>query len=239
MRRKLTILLIILGAVTLFLFNREIFFKLQQLQLKIMRQFVFSMKNHDTIYWALLIFSYGLIHSIGPGHGKTFLLTMNIRHKKPMLILYSAFIAYTQALVSFIIIYVIFGQNKSFDAFQVKYLDGISKHLYGITLVLLAIFNMVNEFTERKLKDRFFIIGVFFPCSGVLSLLLAITVLGRREYLLPGTLIMSTGMFCTLAIFSMLIDKIHFNTQSKKGVNKVVFSYYILLLLIGIYVIIR
>ena len=239
MKRKFTVLIIIIGIIVLFLFNRELFFKLQQIQLKIMRQFVFSVKKNDVIYWSLLIFSYGVIHSIGPGHGKTYLLTLHLKHKKPTLILYSAFIAYTQALISFVIIYVIFGQNKAFNALQVKYLDEFGKHLYGITLILLALFNMVNEFTERKIKDKFFVVGVFFPCSGVLSLLLTITVLGHREYLFPSTIIMSTGMFCTLAVFSMIIDKINFKINHENRVNKIIFSYYILLLLIGIYVLVR
>lgn len=226
-------------VIILFLFNRQLFFSLQQFQLKIMKQLVFSIKKNDMFFWSLLIFTYGLIHSIGPGHGKTFLLTMNMKHKKMTLIFYSALIAYTQGLISFIIIYILFAQSKTFNAIYMKYLDNLGKQLYGFTLILLAVFNIINEFTERKIKDKFFIIGVFFPCSGVLSLLLALTVLGHKEFLLPGALIMSTGMFSTLALFSLAIDKFHINKDYTFNVNKIILSYYIIILFIGIYVISR
>ena len=135
-------------VIILFLFNRQLFFSLQQFQLKIMKQLVFSIKKNDIFFWSLLIFTYGLIHSIGPGHGKTFLLTMNMKHKKTTLIFYSALIAYTQGIISFIIIYIIFGQSKTFNAIYMKYLDDFGKHVYGFTLVLLAIFNILNELCQ-------------------------------------------------------------------------------------------
>lgn len=239
MKKKFTFLLLMIMVIILFLFNRQLFFSLQQFQLKIMKQLVFSIKKNDIFFWSLLIFTYGLIHSIGPGHGKTFLLTMNMKHKKTTLIFYSALIAYTQGIISFIIIYIIFGQSKTFNAIYMKYLDDFGKHVYGFILVLLAIFNILNEFTERKIKDKFFILGVFFPCSGVLSLLLALTILGHQEYLLPGAFIMSTGMFCTLSLFSLTIDKIQIKKEHEKKINKILFSYYICILLVGIYVISR
>ena len=239
MKRKSTFFLLIISLVLIFIFNRQLFFILQQFQLKIMKQLVFSIKKHDIFFWSLLIFTYGLIHSIGPGHGKTFLLTMNMKHKKTTLIFYSALIAYSQGIISFMIIYLIWKQTKNFNVIYMKYLDDFGKHIYGITLVLIAIFNILNEFTERKIKDKIFVIGVFFPCSGVLSLLLALTILGHQEYLLPGALIMSTGMFCTLGLFSILIDKIQVDRKHEDKINKILFSYYICILLIGIYVISR
>lgn len=239
MKKRISIIILLSLICIAFIFNREIFFKLQQTQIQIMKEFTISLKKHDSFYWTLLIFSYGLIHSLGPGHGKTFLLTMSIKHTKPVLILYSALIAYIQGLISFTIVYVIFGQNKAFDTVYIKYIDGIGKHLYGITLILLALINMVSELTEKHVKEKYFIIGVFFPCSGILSLLLALIILGHKEYLLPATFIMSTGIFFTLALFSLFIDKIKYSNNLKIKTDKIICLYYIVLLVIGIYVLVR
>ena len=57
--------------------------------------------NNKVIYTILFFtFLYGIVHSLGPGHGKTLVLTYSVKEKLnfPKLLLVSALIAYLQAL---------------------------------------------------------------------------------------------------------------------------------------------
>lgn len=233
-KNKITIFLALLLVFLFFIFNSQIFFQFQKLQFIINKKLVFNLKNSSFLYWGILIFFYGLIHSIGPGHGKLYLLTLSMRHKKRVLILYSAIIAYFQAILSFTIVYVLIKYIGTFNMLHIKYLDDIGKNIYGITLMILGLLNIIGEFFETKTK--FFVFGVFFPCSGLLSLLLAITMLGYQKYLLISSFIMATGMFVTLSIFSIFIDKFKFTTEESKKSKLISFGFYLLVFLIGLYI---
>lgn len=236
MKHKITIFLIALIIFLFFAFNKQLFIHFQQLQLTITKEFVFSVKK-QSYYWGIFIFLYGLLHSIGPGHGKIYLLTLSVNNKKPTLLLYSALIAYFQGIISYIIVYVLVRYSHIFNTLQIKYIDEFGKNVYGITLMILGLFNLVSELIENKTK--FFVIGVFFPCSGLLSLLLALTMLGYQKYLLLCTFLMATGMFVTLATFSIFLDKFHFPLKENKKTKILSLGFYLFIFSIGFYVFIR
>lgn len=236
MKHKITIFLIILIIFLLFAFNKQLFSHFQRLQLIITREFVFSVKK-QSYYWMIFIFLYGLFHSIGPGHGKIYLLTLGVENKKTTLLIYSAIIAYFQGIISYIIVYVLVKYSHTFNTLQLKYIDEFGKNIYGITLMILGVFNLVSEVIENKTK--FFVVGVFFPCSGLLSLLLALTMLGYQKYLLLCTFLMSTGMFFTLATFSIFLDKFNFFSKENKKTKIFCSTFYLFIFSIGFYVFIR
>lgn len=202
---------------------------IQRIQLKIMKNFIYSMRKKDLLFGSILIFFYGLIHSLGPGHGKMFLFGLNIKHKKSTLIFLSFLIAYIQGLISFFIIYIIF-KNELVMRSYTKYINNISQYLYGISLILLGVFNIINDFFEKNIKTRYSVFLLFIPCSGVLSVLTVVIILGYKKYLLFATLIMSTGIFTTLLIFSLVMDKISFSFKYSKIVN---YIFYFLFIVIG------
>lgn len=207
--------LLILGILIIFAFyHREIFILQQRLTLSLMKDITHSLKNQKSEYYLFFIFLYGMIHSLSPGHGKTYILNLSLKQKFLKLLGISAAIAYGQGIISYLIA-TFFIKSIS----QLQGVDLIAKNIYGITLILLAIFNLIGECRGKHTEDSKFVIGVFFPCSGILSVLLLGNMLNKNLPFMYLVLAMSSGVFLTLSIFSFIIKNITLSFDIKRDKN--------------------
>lgn len=214
--------------------RNEILIYFMNYQHKIMKDLIYNIKNENLLFAGILIYLYGIIHSLGPGHGKIFLLGLKSKKNKLNLIFYSYLIAYIQGLVSFIIIYFVFNDIFILHKF-LKNINNLSQSFYGIALIILGGFNIINEILEKHIRNEISIFGLFLPCSGVLSVLVSVVLLGYKKYLFFTTLIMSTGIFTTLLIFIFFINKIKIKKINPKISQIIENIFYILLIILGIY----
>ena len=105
--KKKTILILICFIITLYILSSHGNFyliKFQKIQLKLTQDFIFNIKKINNFYWIVIIFLYGIVHSLGPGHGKTLLATNCLNYKKSNIFLLAAFISYTQGFICFFFI---------------------------------------------------------------------------------------------------------------------------------------
>lgn len=231
---KKKIFIIFLAALIIFIFveRYDFFYYINKVQARLLKVFVRSMKNKDLLYGGILVFSYGVIHSLGPGHGKIFLSAVSVKDKK-RLFFYSFLIAYIQGLISVLIIYFIF-KNKGVMQNYNRYLPHINQYFYSVALMLLAVINIMNLFAHKKIDEKIPLIGLFLPCPGVISILLATIILGYKKYIFFTALIMSTGIFTTLAVFSFLLTKIKVTYKKDKFFTVASLSFYSLIFVIGV-----
>ncbi len=237
MKRKIIIIFCLICIILFFYINikTHLFFNIQHVQLKLMKKFVKSIKQIDNYYWLIISFLYGMVHSMGPGHGKSFLIALSFTHKKRQLIFFSALIVYIQGIISYLIIILLFN-NRTINVLLIKKIDRITIFVYIFFLIFLSLYEIIHEFIHKKQKDKFFLAGAFFPCSGVLTLLIAVKVTGHAKYLFPAAVIMSTGMFVTLSIFSLFLDKV--NNICFISVKKIKYCsliFYGIIFLMGVY----
>lgn len=226
----LTLILILLLIIT---FHKNIYLSLQRINLSIMKYISFSLKKQNISYYLIFTFLYGLVHSFSPGHGKTYIFKLSFKYKISKLIIVSAFIAYIQGIISYFIS-IFFIKTIS----QLQILDLVTQNIYGITLILLSLFNLFLEDKVRFIHNSYFIIGVFFPCSGVLSVLLLGYTLNKNIPFFCLMLFMSTGIFIALSIFSIIIKYINISLNLKENYIKVFnLIINILILLLGINII--
>lgn len=214
------------------IFHKNIYLGLQKINLSIMKQMAISLKKQDIVYYLIFVFCYGFIHSFSPGHGKTYIFKLSLKYKIPKLIMLSALIAYVQGIISyFIAIFFI----KAISQLQI--LDIATKNIYGITLILLSLFNLFLEDRIKFLHSSHFVVGIFFPCSGVLSVLLLGHTLNRNLPFFYLMFCMSTGIFIALSIFSVIVKQINISLNLKGNyINHFNLIINILILFLGIYI---
>lgn len=226
------IILIILFI--LLYYYRDIYFILQKLNFLIMKNISSSLRNQSITWYLIFTFLYGLIHSLAPGHGKAYIINLSLKHHLSKLIGISAIIAYTQGIISYIFIKFFI---KALS--ELQFLDLITKNIYGITLILLSIFNIFFDKKDYKIKDSHFIIGLFFPCSGVLSVLLLGYTLNKNVPFIYLMLSMSSGVFISLSFLSFLVKKLNLTLNLKfnyiPSINIII---NLLILILGIYIVI-
>lgn len=215
----------------------KLYLKLQDSQIIVIKNFLKSLKNSKEYKWLWLSFCYGVLHSIGPGHGKVFLMGLSLDYNRKILIFYAAMISYIQGILSYILVKYIFPSIKMANSLELKKIDKFSIIIYGGSLIFLVAYEILHKFLEKKKNTYFFLLGTFFPCSGVISILLVTKVLERNELLFSVAVAMSSGMFFTLGIFSIFIGNVNKRYSVYKGKNYkyLIISVYTFLFFIGIY----
>lgn len=106
------------------------------------------------IFGALLgmTFLYGLIHSLGPGHGKSFLVTYVLKTKisKWKIFLMTAMIAYLQAFFAYIFIHFVLDLASQSSMLGLYTVDQKTRLLSAIMIVLIALFDLILLFRKKK-----------------------------------------------------------------------------------------
>lgn len=224
---KKIILLILLFAIIslIFLKFNDIFFLILNYQRELISLINNSLKNESlNTYLILLIitFIYGLVHSMGPGHGKTLIITYSLQEKIDFeRILVSSFlIAYLQGCISFLLVIFIINLSSITSLSLFYDLDSITRIVSSIIIFIIALFTLYNLFlTNKKVKEEkiviknlflsSFLIGLF-PCSGVISVLLFFKSFEYNGNLIPLVISMSTGVFISIFFSGYLTNKLKY-----------------------------
>lgn len=237
MKNKIVKILILILVILIVIYHRNnVFTAIQKYNLQLMKLVTKTLKKEQFTKYLFFVFCYGMVHSLSPGHGKTYLLNRSLTTKTLKLILISGLIAYGQGILSYLL--VIFWV-KSIN--ELQNLNSLSLNIYGITLIALAIFNTFSEVfhkeqKQQKNKENYFLLGLFFPCSGVLSVLLLGYLINKNLSLITVMVVLSSGIFVSLSIFSIVIKNITLVFTDKKMNFKVIHILFnLFILIIGCY----
>jgi len=168
-------------------------------------------------------FLYGLIHAVGPGHGKAlvaFYFTSNKSdYKKAFKMGY--LISIIHAFSALIFTFGIFFILKSFFRKNFNEFSSIAMSISAIMIMLVGLYLIYEAYKHRKEKDSkikksnkselavAFSAGIV-PCPGVMTIVLFCVVLGQYTLGILSAIAMSIGMGLTISlagIFSIAINK--------------------------------
>ena len=175
--------------------------------------------DNKVIYTILFFtFLYGIVHSLGPGHGKTLVLTYSVKEKLNFskLLLVSALIAYLQGLSAFLLVKFIINLSDKASMLLFYDLDNRTRMIASILIILIGLYNIYSILRnkscehchETKVKNilGFSIVLGLCPCPGVMTVLLFLESFGLSENLFLFTLSMSTGIFLVILFFGILAN---------------------------------
>lgn len=204
--------LVIILVIFLIIVNRGVLFEIyRRYNLKIMKSVYRFLKKDRESLLLFFLFLYGVVHSIGPGHGKTFLISRVKRDSLKKLILFSAIIAYSQGITSYLIL-------KSFfiTISKLNFLDGVMRKIYGIGIIILSLYNIFFSHLKNKYSEKLLYLIAIVPCTGILAMILAIVILKKDYSYVKAIFFISTGVFITLSSFCIIIKKIKLLKEREK-----------------------
>lgn len=163
-----------------------------------------------------ITFAYGFIHSLGPGHGKSFLSSYILKTKIPVwkLLGMTAIIAYLQAFLAFLLIQFVIDLGSQSSLLTLYTLDEKTRLLSAIMIILIGAFSLF--FTSKKencsAKDCwiFSLIVGFCPCPGVMSVLLFTNLLGYESYMPFFAFSTASGIFLMLSFLAFFAGRCKF-----------------------------
>jgi ABC-type nickel/cobalt efflux system permease component RcnA len=169
------------------------------------------------IILVLVAFVYGVVHSMGPGHGKVvaFSYFLTERETADKSILFGAMIAFGQALSAILTVAIIYFAVRqtflsSFESFSriIKLLSASLIVVLGSVLIGNAIFTKTKAHghhnsddgsaSNKKLYAVALSVGIV-PCPGAVILLLFTINMGIFFIGIPITLVMALGMTVTIS----------------------------------------
>ena len=171
---------------------------------------------------ALIAFFYGLIHAIGPGHGKTITFSYFLTENRAFLkgVMFGVLIAFTQVIMALVVVLTIYFALQraflaSFESFS-RVIRLVSAGLIvglGIWLLLSSL-GYVPGFhshhaTEKERTGSLSLLPVAFsigiiPCPGAVILILFTINLGILKTGVLLALIMALGMMVTISAVGIL-----------------------------------
>lgn len=180
------------------------------------------------VYLIILVvsFLYGLIHALGPGHGKIAIASYFLaKGKKIKYALKAGFltsIIHTcSALVIVGILYVLF------EGMFTSYFASINHNMYKISAIFLLLISLYMFYElffhndharcEVKNKDIFaisFSIGIV-PCPGVMSIVLYSMIIGYFTLGFFSAVFMSAGMGISISLAGIIASQIKFSNSQK------------------------
>jgi len=190
-----------------------------------------ELKNDNSLSTTFLIygssFIYGVIHAIGPGHGKllvsAYLLKKGYSYKKAFKLGYLISIVHTfSALITTLAIYYVFESRirKSFT--EASEITGI---VAGAVITLIGIYLTYSDWKERVDKDELdkdlsksdFSIALsagIVPCPGVMTILIFSAIISQIYVGIISAIFMSIGMGLTISLVGLI------STKGKRVLNK-------------------
>ncbi len=170
----------------------------------------------------LVTFIYGMIHAVGPGHGKTIIFSYFLSHSSKIKkgILVGSFIGFLHALSALAIVLVLNFIIKQPFLRTFEDIDKVIKLVSYALISLIGLFLLVKAIMEtlKKKEGKVFIIEkeseknvlpfVFavgmVPCPGAMIILLFSLSLGFLAIGVISTLFMALGMATTISVVGIL-----------------------------------
>lgn len=179
------------------------------------------------IYILAVSFIYGLIHALGPGHGKmviaSYFLVKGAKTKEAFKAGFLTSVIHTiSALVITFTLYIFF------ESAITKYFSDINSNMYKISaifIISIALFLLYETYKDRNEEEKVQRIGNksllavtmsigIVPCPGVMSIVLFSIILGYINLGVLSAIAMSIGMGITISLAAIL------STQIKKSNSK-------------------
>lgn len=207
-----------------------------------------SGENSMFIYILAVSFIYGLIHALGPGHGKmviaSYFLVKGTKIKEAFKAGFLTSLIHTiSALVITFTLYILFQNSIT------KYFSQINANMYKVSaifIILIALFLLYETYKDRneeekmqKLNNKSLLavtmsIGIV-PCPGVMSIVLFSMILGYINLGILSAIFMSIGMGLTISLAAIMSTRIK-DSKSKTLqllLNKISYFGILLLFLMG------
>jgi nickel/cobalt exporter len=222
----------------------------QEINLMISDYFDLLQEGNATAHFTILAISflYGLIHAMGPGHGKMviasyFLAKDSNRVEAFKAGFLTAIIHTISALLITGILYVFFQNTIS------GYFQSINQNMYKVSavfIILIACFLLYESLHDRDKKEEMqplknkniltiaLSIGIV-PCPGVMTIVLYAMILGYLTLGVFSAVTMSIGMGLTISIAAILASSIKSTSHAKykKGIEILTFVGIGVLFLLG------
>ncbi len=186
-----------------------------------------AISNPSLLKVMVLFFTYGAVHSLQPGHGKSMVSGALLYQNKKMskIVFYSFIIAFFQTLSALIVVktFIILGsQLLPRDALKgersLQILSAGLILIIGLYVLLKAIVEKKHTPSSKATLISILILSVV-PCFGTINLLLFLEALKLSKYLIVGALSISLGMFITIAIVSSMGASIKFLNGKNKNLE--------------------
>lgn len=187
----------------------------------------------STILFALIIsFIYGMIHSLGPGHGKIFatsyFLSNRSRYLNGIILGYTTGLIHAlSAVISVTVLYFILsgGSMKNIDDLNIT-MQKISYFVIILAGIFLLFSALKHKHKEKEKKDRSLLsiavaVGLV-PCPGTTIVLIFSMTLGIYLFGITLAAAMALGMGTTISLAGL--SAIFLNRQGEKLSSKIVKS---------------
>ena len=176
------------------------------------------------LYILAVAFIYGLVHALGPGHGKmviaSYFLVKGAKTKEAIKAGFLTSLIHTLSALSITAILFIFFQNSITGYFQ-----DINANMYKVSaifIILIALYLLYETIKDRNIKEQevkqsevkdrnifsiAFSIGIV-PCPGVMTIVLFSMILGYYYLGVASAIMMSIGMGITISLAAILTTKV-------------------------------
>ncbi len=223
--KKIIALLIFIFLVFLLITNFNfIMYKISFFQQLIVEKIAFLIeeKRIEIFYIILfLTFVYGLIHSIGPGHGKTIIMTYSLKEKlsTKKIFFLSFIIAYLESIMAYLIVKFLIDLTSRNSMKLFYNLDNQTRLIASIFIIIIGLYNFFTLFKEKNCdsydkkygeKKNIFYLALVLglcPCPGVMSVLLFLESFDYGENLFLFALSAATGIFLIIFLSGILITR--------------------------------
>ena len=179
------------------------------------------------IYTLAVSFIYGLVHALGPGHGKmviaSYFLVKGAKIKEAFKAGFLTSLIHTISALTITFTLYIFFENTI-----TKYFSQISMNMYKVSavfIILIALFLHYETYKDRNEEEKIQRVGNksllavtmsigIVPCPGVMSIVLFSLILGYINLGILSAVFMSIGMGITISLAAIISTQIK-NSKSK------------------------
>lgn len=167
--------------------------------------------NRGKVIFIFLL--YGVIHSLGPGHGKSIVsgILLSEDKKVAQIGLFSGIISYSQGLTAFLMVkaFTLLGKNlMPQNAFKteegLRLISAGMILIIGIYILYKKVFSTHTHSDNSKSSLTTAILLGLTPCFGTVNMLLFLGAMGLYHLQFIGAVAISTGMFITVASIGLV-----------------------------------
>jgi len=205
------------------------------------------------LYILAVAFIYGLVHALGPGHGKmviaSYFLAKEAKVKEAFKAGFLTSVIHTiSALAITGVLYVFFQRAVT------KHFQEINANMYKVSavfIILIALYLLYEVIQDRNEEEKLqtlksknllavsFSIGIV-PCPGVMTIVLFSMILGYISLGVLSAIAMSIGMGLTISLAAIVATQVK-NERTKNYrvlMNLLTYGAIILLLILGIFLLV-